>query len=362
MNKNSPQKTFIIAEAGVNHNGSLALAKQLIDVALDAGADAVKFQTFHAEELVCTHAPKAEYQKIVGPDESQFNMLKSLELSESNQIELHRYCKNRSILFLSSPFDLKSVDFLDKVLDLPIIKIPSGEITNLPLLLKIGHTGKQVILSTGMSTLGEIETALAILAYGYLHPADKFKLSSAEEIYYSTAGQAILQEKVSLLQCTTEYPAPFAETNLRVMQTFCDAFGLPVGYSDHTLGIAIAIAAVARGATIIEKHFTLDKTMTGPDHRASLEPLELTAMITSIRQVELAIGNGKKIPTASEIKNRDIARKSLASLAEIKKGELLSEKNMGCKRPGNGISPINFYDYKDKHADRDYKKDELIGI
>lgn len=356
-------KTFIIAEAGVNHNGSLTLAKKLVDAAVAAGADAVKFQTFQAEDLVCTHAPKAEYQKAsTSSDESQFEMLKSLELSKEHHLELFKYCKQQSIQFLSSPFDLNGVDFLTDIIDLPLIKIPSGEITNLPLLLKVARKNKNVILSTGMSTLGEIENALSILAFGYLLKNEDPTIDLLNENYYSDAGQEILRQKVSLLHCTTEYPTPFEEVNLRVMNTLKQAFGLPVGYSDHTLGIAVSIAAVANGATIIEKHFTLDKTMPGPDHKASLEPVELAAMIQGIRQVELAMGNTKKIPTKSELKNRAIARKSLVALEKITKGEPYSEKNLGCKRPGSGISPIQFYSMKEKVSDRDYEKDEMIGM
>ncbi len=357
-------KTFIIAEAGVNHNGSLKLAKNLVDIAVDSGADAIKFQTFKADDLVCLHAPKAQYQKISGENESQYNMLKFLELSEKDQTELHQYCSHRKILFLSSPFDLDSAHFLCQTLQVPFIKIPSGEITNLPLLLKISRSGIPSILSTGMSSLGEIETALGILAFGYLYPTEEVNpaISSYDKIYYAKNGQEILQKKVSLLHCTSEYPAPFAEANLHAIQTLKRAFLLSVGYSDHTLGITVAIAAVACGAEIIEKHFTLDKSLPGPDHQASLDPQELKAMIQGIRQVELALGTSQKIPTGSELKNRLIARKSLVSLEKIKKGALLNEKNMGCKRPGDGISPTKFYEYKDKIAERDYEKDDLIGI
>src|SRR3990167_1788872 len=357
-------KTFIIAEAGVNHNGSLTLAKKMVDIAVDTGADAIKFQTFKTEDLVCLHAPKAEYQKATGENESQYNMLKNLELSKKDQTELYLYCQQMEILFLSSPFDLDSTHFLCQTIKPPFIKIASGEITNLPLLLKISQSGIPAILSTGMCSLGEIETALAILAFGYVNPSGEVNPSGAsyEEIYYSKNGQKILQEKVSLLHCTSEYPAPFEEVNLRAMQTLRNAFLLPVGYSDHTLGISIAIAAVACGAEIIEKHFTLDKSLPGPDHQASLDPQDLAAMIQGIRQVELALGDGKKIPTHSELKNRLIARKSLVSLGKIKKGDLLNEKNMGCKRPGNGISPTKFYEYKDKGAEHDYERDDLIGV
>lgn len=358
-------RTFIVAEAGVNHNGSLELAKRLVDVALEAGADAVKFQTFNTEDLVCVNAPKAEYQRrTTSSDESQYKMLKSLELSQVEQIELREHCQKRNILFLSTPFDLKSVDFLNNILDLPLIKIASGEITNLPLLLKIAKTGKQVILSTGMCMFGDIETALSVLAFGYLYQCNEIfpPIRLCEEAYCTLQGQQIIQEKVSLLHCTSEYPAPYEEVNLRVLSTLKHAFGLSVGYSDHTLGIAVPIAAVACGAEIIEKHFTLDKALPGPDHQASLDPQELSSMITSIRQIELALGNSKKIPTLSELKNRMVARKSLVALQEIRKDEVFTEQNLGCKRPGNGISPVNFWNLKDKHAERDYKKDEMVDF
>lgn len=355
-------RIFVIAEAGVNHNGSLKMAKQLVDVAHQAGADAVKFQTFSADELVCQHAPKANYQKLVSSvEETQHQMLQALELTKIEQVELKNYCHQHGILFLSSPFDLGSVDFIAQVLEVPLIKIPSGEITNLPLLLKVAHTGKKAILSTGMSTLGEIEEALAILSFGYLHPHEHPpSLLAYETVYFSEEGRQVLHEKVSLLHCTSEYPCPFQEVNLHALKTLKQAFGLPVGYSDHTLGSAIAIAAAARGARLIEKHFTLDKTMTGPDHKASLEPHELATMVEGIRQVEIALGRGLKIPTPSELKNRSIARKSLVSLGNIKPGELFTDNNLGCKRPGSGISPTKFYEYKNKPAAREYHKDELI--
>ncbi|OGT37987.1 MAG: N-acetylneuraminate synthase [Gammaproteobacteria bacterium RIFCSPHIGHO2_12_FULL_37_14] len=358
-------RTFIIAEAGVNHNGSLVAAKHLVDVAVDAGADAVKFQAFHTEDMICVGAAKAEYQKAATfASESQYDMLNSLELSEEYQIELVQYCKKRSILCVYSPFDLKSVDFLNHSLDPPLIKVASGEITNLPLLLRVARTRKRVVLSTGMSTLGEIETALAILAFGYVYPSEGIDPINTlcEEAYCSEHGQEMLRNKVSLLHCTSEYPAPFAEINLRVMKTLQVAFGLPVGYSDHTLGIAVAIAAVACGAVIIEKHFTLDKSMPGPDHQASLEPHELSAMIVGIRQVELALGDSRKIPSPSEFKNRFIARKSLVSVEKINTGNLFTDKNISCKRPGTGVSPVKFYEYLNKRAERDYDRDELIGI
>lgn len=359
------EKVFIIGEAGVNHNGSLELSKKLIDAAVEAKADAVKFQAFYADELVCQHAPKADYQKnTTGSDELQYHMLKSLELSETDQIELYHYCCSKKILFLSSPFDLRSVEFLTNQLNLSVIKIASGEITNLPLLLKIARSNKAVILSTGMSTLGDIETALGILAFGYLYPDENNYPTTLEweNSYYSEHGQQILLEKVSLLHCTSEYPAPFDEVNLRAINTIQNAFGLKTGYSDHTLGTAISIAAVACGARIIEKHFTLDKTLPGPDHQASLLPNELKELVTGIRQVEKALGSSKKIPTINELKNRPIGRKSVVALRNIQQGETLTLENMGCKRPGTGISPVQLGSFVDKMAKRNYEKDELIEM
>ncbi len=357
------KKTFIIAEAGVNHNGSLWLAKQLVDAAALAGVDAIKFQTFHADELVCVTAPKAAYQtKTTATDESQYDMLKALELTENDQIDLQAYCKKQNILFLSSPFDIKSVNFLYHQLQVPIFKIPSGEITHFPLLLHLAQTNQPVILSTGMSTLGEIENALAVLAYGYLQLANKIPVSlqACNEAYFSEAGQAILKDKVALLHCTTEYPAPFAEANLHVMNTLHQAFNLPIGYSDHTLGLAVSIAAVALGACIIEKHFTLDKTMPGPDHQASIEPDQLILLVQNIRQVELALGKNKKLPTPSELKNRLIARKSMVAANKIVQGDILNSQNIICKRPASGLSPTHFWEKMNKPAERDYEKDEFI--
>ncbi len=353
--------TYVIAEAGVNHNGSLNLAKELIDVAAEAGADAVKFQTFKAEEVISRNAPKAAYQtKTTSKQESQLEMVKKLELSAQSHRMLIEHCAKRKIQFLSTPFDLSSVDFLDNVLDLPRIKIPSGEITNGPLLLKIAQTGKPVILSTGMSTLGEIEIALGVLAFGYLKSEGSPSLKNFEGAYFSEEGQKNLQDRVSLLHCTTEYPAPFADVNLRAIDTLRQAFGLPVGLSDHTVGIAVPIAAVARGASIIEKHFTLDKNLPGPDHKASLEPGELRQMVISVRQVEKALGNGRKRVMPSELPNRDIARKSLVASICINKSDLFSGKNLCAKRPGVGVSPMLYWDYLGRIAKKDYQIDELI--
>lgn len=354
---------YIIAEAGVNHNGSLDLARQLIDVAAAAGADAVKFQTFKAETLVSKQAAKADYQRqTTSADESQYEMIKKLELDAEAHRLLIDYCEKAGIQFLSTPFDLASVDLLVRTFDLAYIKIPSGEITNGPLLLKIAQTGKPVILSTGMSTLGEIEQALGVLAFGYLDSHESPSREAFQAAYRSSTGQKRLAACVRLLHCTTEYPAPFAEVNLRAMDTLRLAFGLPVGFSDHTPGIAVPIAAVARGAQIIEKHFTLDRSLPGPDHRASLEPKELQEMIRSIRQVEEALGEAIKAPSSSEMKNLAVARKCLVAKRNIAAGEVFTEANIAVKRPGNGISPFRFWEVLGRKALRDFIADEAIEV
>lgn len=355
------KKTYIIAEAGVNHNGCLEMAKQLIEVAVEAGADAVKFQTFKSEKLVSRNAPKAAYQtKTTYSGESQLEMIKKLELSETDHKRLIEHCQRQGVQFLSTPFDLESVDLLAYTFALSRLKLPSGEITNAPLLLKASRTGKPIILSTGMSILGEIEIALGVLAFGYAQPEREPSLAAFQEAYYSETGQNALQEKVVLLHCTTEYPAPFGEVNLRAMDTLRTAFGLPVGYSDHTSGVVVPIAAVALGAVVIEKHFTLDRGLPGPDHKASLEPGELKAMVRSIRQVEKALGSPLKAPTPSEVKNRPITRKSLVAEQEIRKGDLFTETNLTVKRPGNGISPMHYWEWVGKAASRDYERDEMV--
>lgn len=356
-------KTYIIAEAGVNHNGSLELAKQLVDIAVEARADAVKFQSFKAINIVSLNTPKAEYQIKTTPlKESQLEMLKKLELSEDDHYELIAYCKKTGIEFLSTPFDLESLDLLVKRFDLSHIKIPSGEINNAPFLLQIARTGKPVILSTGMSTLGEVETALGVLAFGYLGVNKPPCVEVFNDSYCSSAGQKKLREKVRLLHCTTEYPAAFGEVNLNAMDTMRNAFNLPVGLSDHTPGIAVAIGAVARGATIVEKHFTLNRNLPGPDHKASLEPGELKEMVCSIRQIEEALGYSCKIPAASESKNKLIVRKSLVATRIIMKGEKFTEENLTAKRPGTGLSPIYYWDWLGKIAERDYEQDERVGV
>jgi N-acetylneuraminate synthase len=356
------RKTLIIAEAGVNHNGSVDMALELVDVAADAGADAVKFQTFRADHLVSKDAPKAEYQKsTTSHTESQYEMLKKLELSPEDHDRILDRCRMRGIEFISTPFDRDSVDLLADHLQVRRLKISSGDLTNAPLLLHIARKKKPIILSTGMGTLGEIEIALQVLAFGLSTP------SSAEPspeafltAYYSSTGREALKEYVSLLHCTTEYPAPFADVNLKVMDTLYQAFDLPTGLSDHTPGIAVPIAAVARGATIIEKHFTLDKTLPGPDHAASLEPQELKGMIESIRQVELAVGGSVKVPADSEIKNLHIVRKSLVAARDIAEGEVFSEENLTVKRPGNGFSPLMYWQLIGTQAPKSFAKDEVI--
>lgn len=328
---------FIIAEAGVNHNGSIELAKKLIDVATESGADAVKFQTFKADKLVSKTAQKADYQKqTTSTGESHYEMIKKLELDEAAHGTLIRYCNDKKIMFLSTPFDHDSIDLLNSY-GMPIFKIPSGEITNLPYLRHIGRLGKEIILSTGMADIGEIEDALDVLL---------------------TAGTP--KDKISVLHATTEYPCPIDEVNLRAMQTIRDTFAVKVGYSDHTQGIEVPIAAVAMGARIIEKHFTLDCTMEGPDHKASLEPAVLKAMVMAIRHVERAIGSGIKKPTASELRNISVARKSIVAAVPILKGEIFTEKNLTIKRPGMGLDPMRWDEVMGTAAICDYQPDEAI--
>ncbi|SFQ24491.1 N-acetylneuraminate synthase [Lachnospiraceae bacterium XBB1006] len=330
-------KTLIIAEAGVNFNGSLEIAYKMVDKAKEAGVDIVKFQTFVPEKLMSRYAQKAEYQKkTTGADESQLEMIRKLMLTFDEFAQLKKYCEKVGMRFLSTPFDLESIDFLEK-LGCDLWKIPSGEITNYPYLVKIAQTGKEIILSTGMSTMDEIEAAVAVLKK---HGAGN----------------------ITLLHCTTEYPAPLDEVNLSAMCTMRDAFGLEVGYSDHTQGIEVPIAAVAMGATVIEKHFTLDKNMEGPDHKASLEPDELAAMVKAIRNIELAIGNGEKKPSESEKKNMAVARKSIIAARDIKKGEIFTEENITTKRPGSGISPMMWERVIGTKAIRDFQEDELIEL
>lgn len=332
-------QTLIIAEAGVNHNGDLVLAKQLVDVAVAAGANIIKFQSFSADRLVTPYANKAAYQnQRTSNSESQHAMLKRLELSDEMHDELIHYCQHSQIEFLSTGFDIQSVDMLIKK-HVTHIKIPSGEITNLPYLRHVGGLGKPVIMSTGMSTLGEIETALDIL---------------------ERAGTA--RVRMTVLHCSSEYPTPMSDVNLRAMQNIRSALGVEVGYSDHTVGIEVAIAAVSLGASVIEKHFTLDRGLSGPDHQASLEPDELKAMVAAIRNIEMALGDGVKRPSPSEVENKAVVRKSIVAACAIRAGEYFSMDNLTTKRPGIGISPMLLDELVGRVATRNFSADELISI
>lgn len=330
------KRTLVIAETGVNHNGNVNIAKKMIDIAKECGADIVKFQTFNVEDLVSKHAAMAEYQKKnLGIDKSQKSMLNNVALKKEEFCYLANYCKSIGIHFLSTPFDLDSISFLNPLQK--IWKVPSGEITNYPYLLKLAKTKKEVILSTGMSNLKEVDEAI--------------------DIFKENGGN-----KITILHCTTEYPTPIQDVNLRAMLTLKDHCGCDVGYSDHTLGIEVPIAAVAMGAAVIEKHFTLDRNMEGPDHKASLIPDEFAMMVKCIRNVEKALGNSEKLPSDSEKKNINIIRKSIVASRDIKLGEILSEKNITTKRPGNGINPMKWKEVVGTRAVRNFKEDELIEL
>ena len=330
-------KTLIIAEAGVNHNGNIDMAKRLIEAAAEAGVDYVKFQTFKSEKLVSRHATKADYQKAnTGGEDSQLKMLQQLELSRDDHFLLIEHCKKCGIKFLSTAFDLESIEFLHS-LNLDLWKIPSGEITNLPYLRSIAQKGGRVIMSTGMCDLSDIEAALKVLI-----------------------SNGTPEENITLLHCNTEYPTPWNDVNLRAMHDIAKRFNVPVGYSDHTRGIEVPIAAVALGATVIEKHFTLDNNLPGPDHKASLEPHQLKAMVDAIRHIECALGSGTKQVSESERKNMAIARKSIVAATEIKKGELFTPQNITVKRPGGGISPMKWDEVIGTTASHDYQPDEMI--
>jgi len=331
-------KTFIIAEAGVNHNGSIKLAKKLVQVAKEAGADAVKFQTFITENSISKNAKKAEYQiQNTGIEETQFEMVKKLELSFAEFKELFDYCNTNDILFLSTPFDFESIDFLNNEIGMEIFKVPSGEITNVPYLIKVAQTNKKVILSTGMSTIEEIQLAVDLLVQNGC-------------------------SEYSILHCTTEYPAPIEDVNLNCMSTLKNAFHCSIGYSDHTEGIVVPIAAAALGAEIIEKHFTLDKTMEGPDHKASLNPSELKEMIDAIRKTEMALGSYEKKPSPSELGNVLVARKSIVAKTSIKRGDVFNTENITTKRPGDGISAARWFEVLGQKATRDYEAEDQIEL
>ncbi len=356
-------KTYIIAEAGVNHNGSNELAMKLIDVAANAGADAVKFQTFKAKNIVSKKAKKASYQiEATGDSDSAFEMLKKLELDEDIHHSLASHAKGKGIDFLSTAFDEESLIFLTDKLNLQTLKIPSGEITNFPLILAHARTHRNIILSTGMATLDEIRAALEVIAYGYIdNGVDEFPtIKKFKDAFLSKEAQSILKEKVTILHCTTEYPAPINEINLLAIQTIKNEFEIEIGYSDHTKGIHISPIAVALGARIIEKHFTLDSSMIGPDHKASLEPDKLKEMIDLIRDVEDAMGSGIKEPSASEIPNMEIIRKSICAEQEIKKGELLTSQNISIKRPGGGMCPSNYWKFIGKKSKKLYQIGDFI--
>jgi N-acetylneuraminate synthase len=354
--------TLIIAEAGVNHNGDEKLAIKLIDAAYNSGADIVKFQTFKAMKLVTKSAKQAAYQTVnSGKQESQMDMLVRLELSYEAHHRLVAHCSKLGIEFLSTAFDSESLEFLVNDLKLKRLKIASGELTNAPLVLRHARTGCDLIVSTGMATLSEIEAALGVIAFGYTAPANIMpSIDAFANAYASDAGQSALKNKVTLLHCTTEYPAPINEVNLKAMNTLANTFKLAAGYSDHSAGINIPIAAVACGAIMIEKHFTLDKAMEGPDHKASLEPIELEAMVRAIRQVESSLGDGVKRPTHSEVKNKLVARKSLVAACDIDKGELFTRDNVAIKRPGTGKSPYLYWDVLGTAAKRHLIAGEVI--
>ncbi len=355
------KRIIIIAEAGVNHNGSLETALRLVEVAAGGGADVVKFQTFNASSLASAAANLAEYQKankVIA--DNQLEMLKRLELSRESHYRIRQCCRTHKIEFMSTPFDLESASFLARELDLPRIKISSGEITNAPLLLGIAGTGKPVILSTGMSDLAEVETALGVLAFGYAGGTGQPDMNRFSEAYKSVEGKNALLEKVILLHCTSIYPAPCEQINLRAIATLQKTFGLPVGLSDHSRGTAVSVAAAALGACVIEKHFTLDNSMPGPDHKASLEPEELKQLVDQVRGVEAAMGSGTKVAGNGELNNRTVIRKSLVAACRIARGEKFTPENLTVKRPGSGISPLEYWNWLGRKADKNYEPDELL--
>ncbi|MBU4525057.1 MAG: N-acetylneuraminate synthase [Desulfomicrobium sp.] len=354
------EHVYIIAEAGVNHNGKRDLAFALVDAAADAGADAVKFQTFLAEKLASPSAPKADYQKAnTQTTESQVEMLKKLELPPDWHMELHAHAHRRGIQFLSTAFDAGSLDFLT-TLDLPVYKVPSGELTNGPLLWRFARTGKPLILSTGMATLAEVEGALAIAAHGLMHSKEPSSLEEVWQNWSKPESRKVLEGRISLLHCTSQYPTPPEEVNLRAMDTLAASFGLPVGYSDHTEGWLIPVAAVARGARIIEKHFTLDRSLPGPDHKASLEPAELKQMIANIRALELAMGSGRKAPQSGEWDTRRAARQHVIAVRDIPAGAIITRADLATARCGHGIEANQLWDLIGTRARRDLSAGEAF--
>jgi N-acetylneuraminate synthase len=354
---------YIIAEAGVNHNGNIDLAYKLVDLAVAAEADAVKFQTFVADSLVTKSAKKADYQiESCDSEETQYSMLKRLELKQSEFLDLQKYCLEKKIDFLSTAFDQESLNFLYKDLKLPILKIPSGELTNAPFVLEHAKTGCDLILSTGMADIKEIKMALSVIAYGLLNKTDRStpSIASFKKAYKSKEGQEALIKKITILHCTTQYPTPLEDVNLHAIETIRNSLGLRVGYSDHTQGITVPIAAAALGATIIEKHFTIDCNMDGPDHRASLNPKKLKEMIKAIRSTELALGSHRKKIAESENLNKAVIRKSIVATQDIKKGDTLNETNIGIMRPGKGLSPYLYWEIIGSKARSQFKIGDYI--
>lgn len=350
----------IIAEAGVNHNGSLERALEMVDVAATAGADVVKFQTFNAAALVTSSAPKADYQKITtDAGESQLDMLRALELDVDAHRALMSRCAEKNIEFLSTPFDLASLDLLVGELQLPRLKVGSGELTNAPLVHAAATTGLDIILSTGMATLAEVRAALGVLAHGYLRDSDPSETGFAAA-FDSPEGREVLEAHITLLHCTSAYPTPDKDVNLGAMKALRDAFGLPVGFSDHSEGTVLSIAAVAAGAMMIEKHFTLDRSLPGPDHKASLEPGELNELVAGVRRVSTAMGDGRKNPREIERATADVARKSLVASTAIAAGDVFTQDNLTVKRPGTGLSPALYWSLLGTHAARPYETDDLI--
>ncbi|CAK0746644.1 N,N'-diacetyllegionaminic acid synthase [Gammaproteobacteria bacterium] len=357
----SNERTYVIAEAGVNHGGRLDTALALVEAAAAAGADAVKFQTFVPEALVSGHTPKAAYQQHATGKGSQLAMLRQLALTDNDHVTLAGRCRALGIAFLSSPFDPRSATFLI-AMGLKRLKLGSGELTNAPLLLRIARSSCKLILSTGMATLEEVEEALGVLAFGYTNAEGPPGREAFRRAYADVEGRNCLRAQVTLLHCTTEYPCPFEDVNLRAMGTLQESFGLPVGLSDHTPGYSTAVAATALGAAVIEKHFTLDRRLPGPDHAVSLEPDELRAMVEAIRAVECALGDGRKRPAPSEWKNIPVARKVLVASRPITQGEAFGEENLAAKRAGAGLSPMHFWDIQGRRAPRDFAPDEAVVL
>lgn len=360
--KRMQRRTMIIAEAGVNHNGDCARALALVEAAARAGADVVKFQSFRADKLATAEAAKASYQQATtGTQQSQLEMLRALELREDDEQRIAAACAKANITYMSTPFDADSATHLVERIGVSALKVGSGDLTNAPLLLHLARFRLPIILSTGMATLAEVEQALGVIAFGYLREAAAQPTAGDfAQILLDRETWTELRSKLTLLHCTTEYPADPQSINLRAMATLSNAFGLPVGFSDHSRGIHVAAAAVALGATVIEKHLTLDRNLPGPDHRASIEPDELAAMIANIRDVEASLGDGRKIPAREEIANRSVARRSLVATSAIRSGDLFTEQNLGVKRPGDGIPPIEYWSYLGRKADRDYAANEAL--